>query len=657
MDQQVLHISIPGTHHNFFDYHSLAKSIPNIGARVRVPFRNKECIGFIVGKSTTQNPSYKLKSILSIIDETPIIPPELQTLCEWVSLYYHAPLAEVLALALPKKIRLGDNIKPKIIPMLDNSMEPALALNTEQATAVSTIRSNLNDYHAYLLQGVTGSGKTEVYLHIISTVLCAGKQVLMLVPEIGLTPQLLDRVHKRYNVPMAVIHSHISDGKRAQAWQLAKDNTLKLIIGTRSALFTPMPALGLIIVDEEHDPSLKQMDGVRYSARDAALIRAHQRNIPIILGSATPSLESLHNVAQNKFTQLSLTQKALNQTPLHFQLIDLRNQPLEHGLSKPALAIIKTHLDQNHQVLIFINRRGFAPVLLCYACGWIADCTACDSHLTLHRQKNQLKCHHCGLITPLKNQCDACKSHDLVPIGAGTQRIQAYLSEIFPKTNIVRIDRDEVHSTKTLHARLDDINHGKAQLIIGTQMLAKGHHFPALSLVVVLDTDAGFYNHDFRALERLGQLITQVAGRAGRADHPGQVVIQTHLPDHPLLNQLIQQGYIPFSQSLLMQRQKASLPPYAFIALIRAHSKHMENILYFLNGIKKEMKHAPVDVLGPAPSPLARKAFEHHMQLLIKAKTRKDLHQALHLLRKSIPTSKINKGVKFTIDIDPIELS
>ncbi len=657
MDESVLHVSIPGTLHDFFDYHAPEHLTPLIGARVRVPFRNKECIGIIVGEKTTKNPSYKLKSILSIIDDIPLIPSELLTLCNWVSVYYHAPLAQVLSLALPKKIRLGEHIKLKPMISSKDLEEPALHLNTEQTNVVNAIRKDISGYHAYLLQGVTGSGKTEVYLHIISTLLAANKQVLMLVPEIGLTPQLLDRVNKRFNVPMAVIHSNITDAKRAQTWALAQNNTLKLVIGTRTALFTPMPTLGLIIVDEEHDPSLKQMEGVRYSARDTALMRAYQCNIPIILGSATPSLESLHNVALKKITPMVLTHKALNQTPLHYQLIDIRNQPLEHGLSRATIGMIKSHLEQKNQVLVFINRRGFAPVLLCHACGWIADCPACDSHLTLHRQKNQLKCHHCGLITPIKEVCNGCKSQDLVPVGAGTQRIHAYLTEIFPDISITRIDRDEVRSTKTLHTRLDDITSGKAQLIIGTQMLAKGHHFPNLSLVVVLDTDAGFYNHDFRALERLGQLITQVAGRAGRAETPGQVIIQTHIPQHPLLNLLIQEGYESFSKTLLSLREKAALPPYTHLALIRAHGKTMDNLLFFLNGIKKEMKGAPVEVLGPAPSPLARKAFEYHMQLLIKGETRKSLHQALHTLKKSIAISKINKGIKFALDIDPIELS
>ncbi|MFZ4077447.1 MAG: DEAD/DEAH box helicase, partial [Legionellaceae bacterium] len=318
MDDSVLHVSIPGTYHDFFDYHACSGTSPLIGSRVWVPFRNKERMGLVVGQAKSKPETYQLKSIVSIIDETPVMPAELFSLCEWVSQYYHAPLAEVLALALPKKLRQGEQIQLKKSVQTERKEEAPLVLNDEQQHVVETIRRDLDHYHAYLLQGVTGSGKTEVYLHLITTMLAADKQVLMLVPEIGLTPQLLDRVKQRFNVPMAVIHSHISEGQRAQAWQGAKEGQVKLIIGTRSALFTPMPKLGLIIVDEEHDASLKQMEGVRYSARDTALMRAFQRQLPIVLGSATPSLESLHNVNLKKMTLLTLTHKALTQTPLHY---------------------------------------------------------------------------------------------------------------------------------------------------------------------------------------------------------------------------------------------------------------------------------------------------------------------------------------------------
>ncbi|ASQ47360.1 primosomal protein N' [Legionella clemsonensis] len=532
-----------------------------------------------------------------------------------------------------------------------------LLLNEEQRLAVQAITAQLNDYHCFLLQGVTGSGKTEVYLQVIADVLAQGKQVLVLVPEIGLTPQLLSRFTARFNEPMVVIHSNLNETERQFAWQLAHDNLAKLVIGTRTAIFTPMPALGLIVIDEEHDASLKQMDGVRYSARDAALMRAYMSNLPIILGSATPSLESLYNCHQKKYSLLRLKQKALNTTPLHYQIIDLRNVPLQQGLAPQTLQMIATHLQQGNQVMVFINRRGFAPVLLCHHCGWIADCKTCDSHLTLHRQLNRLVCHHCGRTEMIPAQCKACHNRELIPIGAGTQRIYDYLSHQFPDTNLLRIDRDEVQKKNALENHLDSIHRGDAQLIVGTQMLAKGHHFPNLTLVVILDTDAGFYNQDFRALERLGQLLTQVSGRAGRAEHPGQVVIQTHLPHHPLLTTLIQQGYDSFAQALLDSRQHAELPPYHFLALIRAQDKSASKVLNFLHTLKEQLLMQGITTLGPAPAPLARKANQHRMQLLLKSPSRKILQTRLTQLREWLTIIKLNHHVRWNVDVDPMDLS
>lgn len=533
----------------------------------------------------------------------------------------------------------------------------SLPLNPEQSVAVKTITAHLQSYQCFLLQGVTGSGKTEVYLQVIARVLAAGRQVLVLVPEIGLTPQLLTRFRERFNEPMAVIHSNLNDTERQIAWQWAQDEEVKLVIGTRAAIFTPMPALGLIVVDEEHDASLKQMDGVRYSARDTALMRAHLRHIPIILGSATPSLESLHNCTLNKYTLLRLNQKALNSKPLHYQILDIRNQVLQHGVAATTVAIIKEHLEQQNQVLVFINRRGFAPVLLCHQCGWMADCRACDAHLTMHRSQGRLICHHCGLMQAIPTQCNSCQSRELLPVGAGTQRVYEYLSEQFPTTSMVRVDRDEVRKKQALDACLTQINEGRAQLIVGTQMLAKGHHFPQLTLVVVLDADNGFYNQDFRALERLGQLLTQVAGRAGRAEFPGQVVIQTHVPQHPLLNLLVQQGYDAFAESLLTTRQQAELPPYHFLTVIRAQDRALPKLLHFLHAIKEQLHLADMNVLGPAPAPLARKAGFHRMQLLVKSSSRKKLKSAVSDVRDWLTTNKMGSGIRWNIDVDPMDLS
>jgi primosomal protein N' (replication factor Y) (superfamily II helicase) len=560
--------------------------------------------------------------------------------------------AALLALNI---ISLSQKISLPATP--SKAVEHALALNHEQAIAVNTVEKHLHTYQCFLLQGVTGSGKTEVYLQLIAKILAEGRQVLVLVPEIGLTPQLLARFRARFNELMVVIHSNLSESERQLAWQLAKDKLAKLVIGTRAAVFTPMPELGLIIIDEEHDASLKQMEGVRYLARDTALMRAYLAKIPIILGSATPSLESLHNCVQNKYLLIRLNQKALTSTPLHYQLIDIRSANLQHGLAPITLKIIAEHLKQDNQVLVFINRRGFAPVLLCHHCGWMADCHACDSHLTLHRQIARLVCHHCGTVKKIPTQCQSCNGKELIPIGAGTQRIHDYLQTQFPNCKLLRVDRDEVGKKKGLDRQLARINSGEAQLIVGTQMLAKGHHFPRLTLVVVLDTDAGFYNQDFRALERLGQLLTQVSGRAGRAQYTGQVLIQTHLPHHPLLNLLIQQGYDAFARALLASRQQAELPPYHYLALIRAQNKVPSKVLGFLHAVKQQLLAEKIKVLGPAPAPLARKADQYRMQLLIKSPSRKKLQSTLTKVRNWLTMNKLTNIVRWNVDVDPIDLS
>lgn len=544
----------------------------------------------------------------------------------------------------------------KPVPRLGTPTTPLL-LNEEQATAVDAIASSVGSYQCFLLQGVTGSGKTEVYLQVIAQVLQANQQILVLVPEIGLTPQLLERFSERFHEPIAVIHSNLNDTERQQAWLLAASNHVKLVIGTRAAIFTPLPTLGLIVIDEEHDASFKQMEGVRYSARDTALMRAYLRNIPIVLGSATPSLESLYNCTTEKYCRLYLKQKALSTTPLHYQILDSRNQPLQHGLAQATLVAIEEHLKQGNQVLVFINRRGFAPVLRCHGCGWIADCRACDSHLTLHRQSARLICHHCGLIEKVPFQCPTCQNRSLLPLGAGTQRIHEFLTTYFPATRLLRVDRDEVQKKAAMDECLARIHQGDVQLIIGTQMLAKGHHFPRLSLVVVLDADNGFYNHDFRALERLGQLLIQVAGRAGRATSPGHVLIQTQVPDHPMLNTLIQEGYEVFADALLATRQQACLPPFYHLAMIRAQGRHCAQVIDFLHAMKAFLNNDYLTALGPAPAPLARKAEQHRMQLLIKSASRKVLQQALTAARQHLVTNrKLANGIQWSVDVDPVDL-
>lgn len=657
MTQPVLHVSVLNTRQDFFDYYPL-ETIPALGARVWVPFGTKQRLGVVVGYGENASSHFKIKCINECIDETPLLTTDLLQLLRWVGQYYHASLAEVLGVALPKLLRQGRSPEIKTEMQVHSlPLSPPLILNPEQNQALNNILKKLGQYRCFLIQGVTGSGKTEIYLQVIDKVLAAEQQVLVLVPEIGLTPQLLSRFTQRFHQPMAVLHSNLSDKERLSAWQLARTGQVKLIIGTRGAVFTPLPNLGLIIIDEEHDPSLKQLDRVRYSARDTALMRAYMANIPILLGSATPSLESMNNVMQNKYTLLRLQQRAVSRDPLRYQLLDIRNQTLQEGLASQALLLIKEHLQRNHQVLVFINRRGFSPVLLCHHCGWIADCPACDCHLTLHRQSNQLVCHHCGLIQMIPRQCQSCNSRELLPIGAGTQRIYEYLIQQFPDIKTIRIDRDEVQKKHALNERLQQIHQGEAQLIVGTQMLAKGHHFPKLTLVVVIDADHGFYNQDFRAVERLGQLITQVAGRAGRENLPGHVLIQTHLPQHPLLNILIQQGYEAFAQELLSTRQQALLPPFSYLALLRAQSKVQAHVAQFLHVVKQHLTSCGIELFGPAPAPLAKKADQHRMQLLLKSPTRQKRSQAIKLLGQTILMHKLDKKIKWTIDIDPIDLS
>lgn len=719
-------VCIPHTNRYAFDYVSDAFK-PAIGARVWVPFRNKTRLGVVVAIEANSACQLKLKSILSIIDEKPLLSAEILALCDWMSRYYYAPLSEIIPLALPKSYREGDScalakqtyyqlalpseeafvqINPKAtrqkklldflakestpvskkklaqtgfhastinallmtkmimvfeqvdIPIQScNAPEAPLSLNQEQHVAVATVCKQLSSYHAFLLYGVTGSGKTEVYLHIIANVLASGQQVLVLVPEIGLTPQLVHRFTARFSVPMAVIHSHLNDTQRKQAWQLACDNEVKLVIGTRSAIFTPMPALGLIIIDEEHDTSFKQMDGVRYHARDTALMRAFIKQIPIVLGSATPSLESLHNCDLKKYHLLRLHQKAINRVPLHYLVVDIRNQRLQQGFASKTLHTIRKHLNQNNQVLVFINRRGFAPVLLCHQCGFMANCRACDSHLTLHRAKRCLLCHHCGHQQALPDRCPDCNGGELLPIGVGTQRVYDFLSQQFPDKVCVRIDRDEVQKKQALEQRLEQINQGHATLIVGTQMLAKGHHFPQLTLVVILEADNGFYNQDFRALESLGQLLIQVAGRAGRAQFPGEVLIQTHVPQHPMFHLLIQQGFDCFAKNLLKMRQQSAFPPYHFLAVLRVQGRDELVLRQFLLEVKQQLDSTLAMMLGPAPAPLARKAHLHRMQLLIKAASRQKRHVVLTQLHNWLTMNKPNRNVRWSIDIDPMDLS
>lgn len=537
--------------------------------------------------------------------------------------------------------------------------EAPLTLNEQQQGALDEINDSTG-FAPILLEGITGSGKTEIYLQAIERQLGMGKQALVLVPEIGLTPQTVTRFKQRFNVPVVALHSNMTDRQRLDAWLDAREGEARIIIGTRSAIFTPMQAPGIIIVDEEHDPSFKQQDGYRYSARDLAVFRAQKEDVVVILGSATPSLETLHNAQQGRYQWMRVTQRAGNAKAPTFELLDTRNLPLQAGLSTPLVQRIRHTLEQGTQVLVFINRRGFSPALSCHDCGWIADCNRCDAHMTLHRSPPHLHCHHCDKQTPIPARCGNCGSDQLKPVGAGTERTEDALQKLFPDVPVLRIDRDTTQRKDAMAQMMQQIHTGEPCILVGTQMLAKGHHFPKVTLVAILNADSGLFSADFRGMERTAQLILQVAGRAGRADHPGTVIMQTHHADHPTLQHLVQVGYYAFAQQELIQRQQAQLPPFTHYALVRAEANGNGRAEAFLRAIREQLESdillpAGVRWLGPFPSPMEKRAGMHRAQLLIQGDNRRHLHQLLDSLTYYLDLSKEARQVRWSIDVDPVD--
>ena len=536
------------------------------------------------------------------------------------------------------------------------NLDNRLTLNKQQALAFSQLLFQ-EGFNVWLLEGVTGSGKTEIYLQYIEEVLKKGKQVLVLVPEIGLTPQTVRRFQARFNVEIDVLHSNLNDTQRLNVWERARTGQSAIVIGTRSALFTQFSDLGLIILDEEHDGSFKQQDGWRYHARDLGIVLAQKLNIPILLGSATPSLESVNNVQNGKYHHLMLSKRAGNATALRQFVIDLKHQRIQNGLSEPLLQRMQEHLEKGNQVLLFLNRRGFAPVLLCHECGWIDECHHCEKPYTYHQHQRVLRCHHCGAQKTVPMQCGHCGSTHLVTTGLGTEQLEETLKARFPQYNIARIDRDSTARKGKLEGYLEDIQQGKSQILIGTQMLAKGHHFPNVTLVALVNVDNTLFSLDFRAEERLAQLYVQVAGRSGRAEKQGEVVLQTHYPDHPLLTTLLEKGYQAFAEETLKLRHNMGLPPFSFQALFKAqcrHSEEAENALSQLASFFYEQKIEGLQVLGPIPAPFSKKAGQYRWQLLLQHVSRKQLQAALSRYSPELIKSS---QVRLILDVDPLDLS
>ena len=535
-----------------------------------------------------------------------------------------------------------------------------LRLNTEQATAVGAIHSAADRFSAWLLAGITGSGKTEVYLSVLENVLAQGRQALVMVPEIGLTPQTIARFRHRFSAPVEVLHSGLNDSERLSAWLKAKNGEAAIVIGTRSSLFTPFKDLGVIVIDEEHDSSYKQQEGWRYHARDLAVWRAHSEQIPIILGSATPALETLHNVRQGKYRQLKLTKRAGNARPAQQHVLDLKGQQLQAGLSPALIGRMRQHLQADNQVILFLNRRGFAPALLCHDCGWIAECPRCDSYYTLHQAQHHLRCHHCDSQRPIPRQCPSCGSTHLVPVGLGTEQLEQALGPLFPAIPISRIDRDTTSRKGALEQYLADVNRGGARILIGTQMLAKGHHFPDVTLVSLLDVDGALFSADFRSAERFAQLYTQVSGRAGRAGKQGEVILQTHHPEHPLLQTLLYKGYDAFAEQALAERQSMQLPPWTSHVLIRAEDHNNQQAPLFLQQLRNLLQASPLAdkklwVLGPVPALAPKRGGRWRWQILLQHPSRVQLQHIVSGTLALINTLPEARKVKWVLDVDPIE--
>ncbi|KAB0625092.1 primosomal protein N' [Acinetobacter gandensis] len=545
-------------------------------------------------------------------------------------------------------------------PMPMSMAQMPLTANPDQKKAIDTVLKARKKYQAFLLDGLTGSGKTEVYLQIMQEVLKQGKQVLVLVPEIGLTPQTISRFQSRFHCNIALLHSGLNDSKRMQAWQAAQTGKASIILGTRSAIYTPLPNLGLIVLDEEHDLSFKQQEGFRYHARDVALFRGHLEQCPVILGSATPSIECYALAKQGKMTILELNQRAGTAVMPKMHILDLKVAQKQHGISQLLIGEIRKRLEKKEQVLVFLNRRGYAPVLICESCAWQAKCPHCDANFTVHRTPYQhLHCHHCGTIHRMPDHCPQCNHQELKSIGMGTAKVEESLNELFPEHEVIRVDRDSTSRVGSWQKIYDKIQKSEPAILLGTQMLAKGHHFPYVTLVAILDIDSGLLSVDFRAIERTAQLIVQVTGRAGRGERKGDVFLQTLRPEHPLLNTLVNEDYRKFAQETMKEREMALMPPFRYAALIRCESKDQQVNTDFLQQHAQQLRQDSdniIDIWGPIPAPMERKAGRYQAHMVLLSQDRARLHYYLRYWWQNLLHNKPS-NMKLSLDIDPQELS
>lgn len=702
-----------------FDYLAEDATVEDIGSRVAVPFGNKLLIGILLDvESRSEIPATRLKSAARIFRDIPPLNSSLLDLFRFCSDYYHHPIGSVMLNALPAGLKTARPVemkRPRCFSLTETGrlgqvrgknmsrllesfrkegtldlesiraefpqdalkrlldlgflaespakplpleIASSQVLNAGQQHALARILENSNGFHPWLLYGITGSGKTEVYLQAIAKILQAGKQTLFLVPEINLTPHLENAFRSRFpNTLIVSLHSGLNDTERLQNWLKAQAGEAKIILGTRLAVFTPLPSLGLIIVDEEHDASFKQQEGLRYCARDVAVFRAKQESVPVILGSATPSLESYHSAQRGRYKLLELKERAIPNASLpEVRFVDLRAEKRKSGLSEKLLGAISVRLERGEQSLVFLNRRGYSPALICSSCSWTPHCKHCTSRLVLHLKDRRLRCHYCGYEESIPRSCPECGNLDLKPVGHGTQRIESELFEHFPEARILRIDRDSIRKKHAWSEMLGKIHRNEADILVGTQILAKGHDFPNLTLVGILNSDASLYSSDFRASERLFAQLTQVSGRAGRAGSPGEVLIQTEFRDHPLYAALKQHDYDAIAAMLLEERTAAGFPPYVHQALIRAESMSLERAMAFLEEIRTIASGLGLDVtiFDPAMASMARLSNMERAHILFQSPSRQKLQNFLKLL-----LSKLNpaatRAVRWHVDVDPLE--
>ena len=671
---QIVRVALDVPLHRFFDYlapEGEALTVADIGLRVRVPFGRQSKIGVLVELPASSDFSpAQLKSVEGILRDLPPLPPDWFRLCEFCAAYYQAPLGEVMISTLPAGLRRIDPPKARATRRVARALPAQVrpTLTAEQQAALDRIAADGGEdddsFRAYLLHGVTGSGKTEVYLRLVERALAAGKQVLLLVPEINLTPQLEARVAARFpDAGLASLHSELTEAARTRNWRAALDSSARIVLGTRLAIFTPLPDLGLIVVDEEHDASFKQQDGMRYSARDIAVFRARERGIPIVLGSATPSLESWANATDTRtparYTLLTLQERAVENARLPaVQRIDTRLEKLQDGLSGALLRAIGQRLERGEQSLVFLNRRGYAPVLTCTSCGWISHCMRCAANLVLHLADGRLRCHHCGFECRVPRACPTCGNQDIQPFGRGTQRIEVVLAERFPQARILRVDRDSAKSRKQWEVLVEQIHAGEADILVGTQMLAKGHDFPKLTLVGALGADAALFASDCRAPERLFAQLMQVAGRAGRAELPGEVLIQTQFPEHPLYAALVKHDYPAFANEQLKEREQAGFPPYTYQAMLRAEAPQIADSLAFLTTARAWPEaniHPDVMLYDPVPMRMARRANLERAQLLVESPSRRALQTFLCAWGALLDSIKAPSRLRWHLEVDPLE--